>query len=340
MVKHRGGVFYLRAKVAGKIIRISLETSDLRTAKRIRDSKLETLRKAAARAEQPNDIHTVGDALELVAEKVTGQHGLKDATTKYYAHMFSTLRATLPVALAGASWNEAQAEAWWKSYREAQSSQLANTTLRTVRKIGDALVAAGLLETNPAAKLKTCRIAKTTVTDLPSVTVMDEMIASVRSQKLRCSKEAAHMIEFLAWSGMRIAELRSVQWKDVGEQWITVTGGEIGTKNREIRRVPINPRLAAILQARRPKEEKDVAGPVFTMFSPRGALDNVCERLKIRHMRVHDLRHWFASRAIESGVDIPTVARWLGHKDGGVLAMKTYGHIHDDHSLKSMEKMG
>jgi integrase len=46
----------------------------------------------------------------------------------------------------------------------------------------------------------------------------------------------------------------------------------------------------------------------------------------------HDLRHLFATRCIESGVDIPTVSRWLGHKDGGALAMKTYGHLRDQHS--------
>jgi hypothetical protein len=29
-------------------------------------------------------------------------------------------------------------------------------------------------------------------------------------------------------------------------------------------------------------------------------------------------------RTGESGADIPTVSRWLGHKDGGPLAMKVY----------------
>jgi len=33
----------------------------------------------------------------------------------------------------------------------------------------------------------------------------------------------------------------------------------------------------------------------------------------------HDLRHLFSTRVIESGVDIPTLSRWLGHKDGGAL---------------------
>lgn len=337
LVRYQGGTIYLRAKVAGKVIRVSLETTDLRTAKRKRDLKIEQLRKEADLSSNPHNLHTVGDALELVSGKTIGKHGLKAATTEYYQHLFTTLRATLPVSLAGSAWSAEQAASWWKGYREVQSSQLANTALRAVRKIGDAIVSAGLLQRNPTTELDTCRVARTTVTDLPSVKVLDGLIASVGSQKKRCSKEASQMIEFLAWSGMRINELRSLLWEDVGKQWLTITGGEIGTKNHEIRRVPLNPRLTAILRARR---HPDAAGPVFSMVSPREALSAACTRLGVRHMRVHDLRHWFASRAIESGVDIPTVALWLGHKDGGVLAMKTYGHIHDDHSLKSMKKMG
>jgi hypothetical protein len=38
-------------------------------------------------------------------------------------------------------------------------------------------------------------------------------------------------------------------------------------------------------------------------------------------------------RKSDSGVDIPTVSRWLGHKDGGALAMKTYGHLRREHSI-------
>src|SRR5439155_26118463 len=53
----------------------------------------------------------------------------------------------------------------------------------------------------------------------------------------------------------------------------------------------------------------------------------------------HDLRHLFATRCIESGVDIPTVSRWLGHKDGGTLAMKTYGHLRREHSIAQAQKV-
>ena len=46
----------------------------------------------------------------------------------------------------------------------------------------------------------------------------------------------------------------------------------------------------------------------------------------------HDLRHLFATRCIESGVDVPTLARWLGHHDGGALLGKRYFHLLDSHS--------
>jgi integrase len=52
-----------------------------------------------------------------------------------------------------------------------------------------------------------------------------------------------------------------------------------------------------------------------------------------------DLRHLFATRCIEAGVDIPTVSRWLGHKDGGALAMRVYGHLRDEHSQEMAKRV-
>jgi integrase len=56
-------------------------------------------------------------------------------------------------------------------------------------------------------------------------------------------------------------------------------------------------------------------------------------------MTHHSLRHLFATRAIESGVPVPTVARWLGHQDGGALLLKTYSHLLDSHSQASAQKV-
>ena len=50
------------------------------------------------------------------------------------------------------------------------------------------------------------------------------------------------------------------------------------------------------------------------------ALRIACKKVGVEYLRHHDLRHYFATKAIQSGVDIPTVSKWLGHADGGALA--------------------
>ena len=56
----------------------------------------------------------------------------------------------------------------------------------------------------------------------------------------------------------------------------------------------------------------------------------------LRAFAFHDLRHHFISHAVMSGIDFMTVAAWVGHKDGGVLIGKVYGHLADEHR----ERMG
>jgi integrase len=69
------------------------------------------------------------------------------------------------------------------------------------------------------------------------------------------------------------------------------------------------------------------------------AMDRAAKVVGMKRITHHDLRHLFATRCIESGVDIPTVSRWLGHKDGGALAMKVYGHLRDQHSVNMAQKV-
>jgi integrase len=68
-------------------------------------------------------------------------------------------------------------------------------------------------------------------------------------------------------------------------------------------------------------------------------MDRAAKIVGMHRITHQDLRHLFATRCIESGVDIPTVSRWLGHKDGGALAMKVYGHLRDQHSVAMAQKV-
>ena len=69
------------------------------------------------------------------------------------------------------------------------------------------------------------------------------------------------------------------------------------------------------------------------------SIDGAVRKLGLDRITHHDLRHLFATACIEAGVDIPTVSRWLGHKDGGTLAMKTYGHLRREHSIAQAQKV-
>ncbi len=64
---------------------------------------------------------------------------------------------------------------------------------------------------------------------------------------------------------------------------------------------------------------------VSQIDSAKKFLGTACRRLSYPAFSHHDFRHFFATTCIEAGVDIPTVSRWLGHKDGGALAMRVYG---------------
>ena len=53
----------------------------------------------------------------------------------------------------------------------------------------------------------------------------------------------------------------------------------------------------------------------------------------------HDCRHHFISYAVMSGIDFMTIARWVGHKDGGILIGKVYGHLSNEHAQAQAARM-
>lgn len=53
----------------------------------------------------------------------------------------------------------------------------------------------------------------------------------------------------------------------------------------------------------------------------------------------HDCRHHFISYALMSGIDYMTIARWVGHKDGGILIGKVYGHVSNKHTQAQAARM-
>ena len=59
----------------------------------------------------------------------------------------------------------------------------------------------------------------------------------------------------------------------------------------------------------------------------------------LEHIRFHDLRHTFATLALQNGVDVKTVSSMLGHYDAG-FTLRTYTHVTRQMQQKAAEKMG
>jgi integrase len=134
-----------------------------------------------------------------------------------------------------------------------------------------------------------------------------------------------------------------VTWADVDFRngRIRVTGDPVtGTKNSEVRFVPMIPEMADLLRGLRAnRADEPTENFVMPVRECQKAMDRAATAVGMKRLTHHDLRHLFATRCIESGVDIPTVSRWLGHKDGGALAMKTYGHLRDAHSAQMAQRV-
>ena len=59
----------------------------------------------------------------------------------------------------------------------------------------------------------------------------------------------------------------------------------------------------------------------------------------LEHLRFHDLRHTFATLALQNGVDIKTVSAMLGHYDAG-FTLRTYTHTTRQKQDEAAQTMG
>ncbi len=197
---------------------------------------------------------------------------------------------------------------------------------------------------NPAHEIKKVKLRQK-ILKLREHSQFPALVGTVRKGGGRFSKDCADLIEFLAFSGARKSEAARVCGSDCDftNGRISIKGDpETGTKNWEVRTIPMIPDMRRLLDRVRSERQNGaewLEQPVMRVRECQKAIDTACKKLGIARFTHHDLRHLFATRCIESAVDIPTVSRWLGHKDGGALAMKTYGHLRGQHSTTMAEKV-
>jgi integrase len=337
------GKFFARIRVKGKLLRRSLKTSTLSVAK-LRLADLEKSERQAVEhaVAYEGGKMTFGDALEIFRQRVQGDASLKPRTKAHREERIAVILKNWPTLEKTdvRRLNKQECLSWAAKYVSSASNF--NKTVQTFRAILDIPVEAGVRYDNPARFIKGMKIRAKPL-HLPNRAQFKLLVASVRAVNKRYSNDAADMMEFLAYGGLRKSEANNVCWFDCDftREEILVRGDpETGTKNWSVRTIPMIDEMRVLLD--RLKAARDEIKPeqaVLRVSECNGSMANACDRLGIPCITHHDLRHLFATTCIEAGVDIPTVSRWLGHKDGGALAMKTYGHLRNEHSQAMAKKV-
>ena len=342
LYRHQSGTYYARISACGKKTWRSLGTKLLSVA-RAELSKLldrEDLRSAIAAEVGQSGPMTVNDVIMIRREEYLNDPSLKKRTRDYWDEIYASLIKSWPrLAKSDVSKiTKSECEQWAGRFSRQCSGTRFNNTLSALKRIFEIAIDNGVRFTNPAAKIKRVKPSQKDLTGrLPSREQFKSWVTAIRNGGGRFSRPCADLVEFLAFSGLRIGEAKWVTWRhcDLDKGELLVVGHpEEGTKNRSIRRVPMTRSLIDLLTRLRCEYPvvSDEA-PVLLVNEAQKAMDRAAGAIGMERITHHDLRHLFATTCIESGIDIPTVAKWLGHKDGGALALKVYGHLRDEHSF-------
>ncbi len=345
LVRHKSGGYYARLYLNGKEVWRSLKTkhysiAESRLSEALKDHKQRKARKLSS----SNGKMTFKDAATLRMAIVQDDVSLKRRSRAYWTEIYAAISKSWPDLgetevrkLTVASCRE-----WAAKFAKKMGATRYNATLSFLEHVLNLAIESGVMVTNPAHGLprKPVRAKKL---ELPTLSQFSAFIAEMRTANGRFSLACADLAEGLAFTGCRISEAGRLELRDLdfknGE--IFVKGDpEEATKNGEVRRVPMIPSARILFdRIRTEREGEDKTNPVFNVRECQKAMTRAAKRIGMTRITHHDLRHFFATVCIESGVDIPTVSRWLGHKDGGALAMKTYGHLRREHSISQAQKV-
>jgi len=328
------GIYYALLKKGGKQIRRSLKTTDRKLAER----RLADFREQLGRLESRRDSSRM--TFDEVATRWlnTWRGHLKASSVRdreVNLRQLSTVFGASPVR----GITRAHCEAWAERRSPQVSASTFNKERGTLQTVLDFAVREGLILDNPAKTIVRRRMGKAVII-IPSREQFAAMVTALRAMDVRY-QPAADLIELLAYSGMRKAEANAFELADVDFERgaFTVTGGEVGTKNHEARIVPLFPVLRDFLERLQAEHPRPAGAPLVSIADAKNALDTACKLNGFPHFTHHSMRHYFVSNPIEKGIDFKTIAAWVGHKDGGLLVAKTYGHLRDTHSFEMAKRM-
>lgn len=180
----------------------------------------------------------------------------------------------------------------------------------------------------------------------------------IEEAALFAKKDKYRGIILCLYTGLRIGELLALTWNDIDfdKNILSVTktchdGNENGKHVRIIdtpktensrRQIPLSKTLIKMLKDIKKKSKcefviADGEKPVFIRSYQR-TFELLLKKLKLPHKGFHSLRHTFATRALECGMDVKSLSEILGHKNA-MITLNRYAHSLWEHKAEMMNKL-
>ena len=211
------------------------------------------------------------------------------------------------------------------------------------------------IEENPCLRV---RRTKAETKRVEAFTVEEQR--AIESEIARSDDRRLHGVLLCLYTGLRIGELLGLTWDDVdftkGVIKITKTVYREKDENgiwqlcvdtpktkASDRVIPLPEYITNMLRqdsviAKTPYIVENKKGERMSIRSYQYLFEKLTERAGVRKLNFHALRHTFATRAIECGMDIKTVADIIGHKNASIT-LNRYAHCMLDHKIEMMQKL-
>jgi integrase len=204
------------------------------------------------------------------------------------------------------------------------------------------------------------KIKRPTVREKPVESFTTEEQKLIEQAVLADRRPKMFGIVLCLYTGLRIGELLALEWSDIdllkGEVSVTKScydgiDGQGKLKrivttpktDSSIRIIPIPKQLLPLLRDHKKKSKSKYVisqgSDGITVRSYQRSFELLLKKNNIEHHGFHALRHTFATRAIECGMDVKSLSEILGHKNP-TITLKRYVHSFMEHKKEYMNRMG
>ena len=241
-----------------------------------------------------------------------------------------------------------------KKTKQGLSANFVNTVISVLQNSLKTAHLIGLAPEYVGGKIKR---PKSIEKQVDCFTVLEQK--KIENAVLNSKKGKMFGIVLCLYTGLRIGELLALTWSDIDfDKGLLVVSktchdGKInGVHSRIIdtpktahsrRIIPLPKQILPLLKNLKKRSTceymiADDNKPVFVRSYQR-TFELLLNKLKIPHKGFHSLRHTFATRALECGMDVKTLSELLGHKNA-TITLNRYAHSMLEHKAEMMNRLG